>query len=213
MQGNEKIIMNPPTVFRHLANSLTQSIRSNEPQLIFTRDKEIGSLQPAPFHFSSVDLPVSKSTWKIAVRGQNKSRRAHESMKVSESKGQSGGEKRRARQKRGVGNYKGKKGGGGESTAAVLICLPTKCYCSADCFINPVSLHVRWRNCEQEDRWAEHARNNATRRSVLWKEENEAEGAILSWGSYRLVSWTPALSQQATGYSMWLWQLGWAGKS
>lgn len=47
--------MNPPTVLCHLAGSLTQSIRSNEPQLIFTRDGEIGSLQPAPFHFSFVD--------------------------------------------------------------------------------------------------------------------------------------------------------------
>lgn len=58
MQYNEKIIMNPPTVFRHLAGSLTQSIRSNEPQLIFTRDEEIGSFQPTRFRFSSADLPV-----------------------------------------------------------------------------------------------------------------------------------------------------------
>lgn len=54
--------MNSPTVFCHLAGSLTQSIRSNEPQLIFTREEEIGSLQLTPFHFSSVDLPVLKST-------------------------------------------------------------------------------------------------------------------------------------------------------
>lgn len=58
MRYNEKIIMNPPTVFRHLAGSLTQSIRSNEPQLIFTRDEEIGSFQPTRFRFSSTDLPV-----------------------------------------------------------------------------------------------------------------------------------------------------------
>lgn len=118
MQSNEKIIMNPPTVFCHLAGFLTQSIRSNEPRLIFTRDREIGSLQPTPFHFSSVDLPVLKSTWKIGGWGQNKSRRAHESRKVSKSKGQSGGERRGAKHKRAVGNYKEMKGGGEHSSSA-----------------------------------------------------------------------------------------------
>lgn len=58
MQYNEKIIMNPRTVFHHLAGSLTLSIRSNEPQLIFTRDEEIGSFQATQFRFSSGDLPV-----------------------------------------------------------------------------------------------------------------------------------------------------------
>lgn len=192
MQSNEKIIMNPPTVFCHLAGSLTQSIRSNEPQLIFTRDEEIGSLQPTPFHFSSADLAVLKSTWKIGGWGQNKSRRAHESRKVSESRGQSGGERCRAKQERGVDNYKGMKEGG-ESTAPVLICLPTYCYCSADCFINPVSLYMRWKNCKQEDRWDLHARNNVTRipaGCVMKRREREAaERAILGWGSYRPVCW------------------------
>lgn len=60
VQSNEKIIMNPLTMFCHLAGSLTQNICSNEPQLIFTKDKEIGSLQLTPFHFSFVDLPVLK---------------------------------------------------------------------------------------------------------------------------------------------------------
>lgn len=95
MQSNKKIIMNPPTVFCHLASSLTQSIRSNEPWLIFAWDEEIGSLQPTLFHFSFVDLPVLKSTWKIGGWGQNKSRSAHESRKVNESKGQSGAKETR----------------------------------------------------------------------------------------------------------------------
>lgn len=137
MHGNEKIIMNPPTVFCHLAGSLTQSIRSNEPRLIFTRDEEIGSPQPPPFHFSSLDLPGLKSTWKIGARWQNESRGAHESRKVRESKGQKkekNMEPNRGRTRRGVGMNRGEEE---ESPAAALICLPTKCYCSADCFINP----------------------------------------------------------------------------
>lgn len=62
MQSNKKIIMNSLIVFCHLAGSLTQSIRSSEPKLIFTRDVEIGSLQSTPSHFLSVDLPVLETT-------------------------------------------------------------------------------------------------------------------------------------------------------
>lgn len=165
MQSNEKIIMNLPTVFCHLAGSLTQSIRSNEPLLIFTRDEEIGSLQATPFHFSSVDLPVLKSTWKIGGWGQSKSRRAHESWEVSESNGQSGGkrggEPNRNEQRATIKKPRGEEGAQQQCLYVYLLNAT-----SADCFINTVSLDIRWRNCKQEDGWEIMLQEY---QQVLWK--------------------------------------------
>lgn len=169
--------MNPPTVLCHLAGSLTQSIRSNEPQLIFTRDEEIGSLQPG-----SIPLficgPVLKSTWKIGVWGQNKSRRAHKSREVSE-KEQRGG----AETETGCGQLEGKKEKGRrrESATAGLICLPTECYCSANCFINPVSLYMRRKRRKQDDWWALHARNNVISAGCVKREEGRRSNGELRW--------------------------------
>lgn len=88
--------MNPPTVFRHLAGSLTQHIRSNEPQLIFTRDEEIGSFQPTRFCFHPQTCQFLKSTWKIArVRAEQKQQSAQKRWEVSERGGEAAEERQR----------------------------------------------------------------------------------------------------------------------
>lgn len=71
--------MNPPTVFHHLAGSLTQSIRSNEPRLIFTRDEEIGSSTDSIplFIFGLANFEINMKDWDCEGRT-----RAAEQMKV-----------------------------------------------------------------------------------------------------------------------------------
>lgn len=86
--------MNPPTVFCHLAGSLTQSIRSNEPQLIFTRDEEIGSFQPTRFRFSLADLPVFEINMKDCEGegGTKAAERTKAGRSERERRGRGGGE-------------------------------------------------------------------------------------------------------------------------
>lgn len=130
MQYNEKIIMNPPTVFCHLAGSLTQSIRSNEPRLIFTRDEEIGSFQPTRFRFSSADLPVFEINMKDcegeggtkAAERTKAGRRERAEGDVAEERGEDTEPKRN---KVWAKRKEWRRAGEGERAAMVVICLPT----------------------------------------------------------------------------------------
>lgn len=122
--------------------------------------------------------PVLKSTWKIGVWGQNKRRRAHKSREVSENEARG-----RAETETGCGQLQGKreKGRKRESTAAVLICLPTECYWSANCFINPVSLYMRWKNRKRDDWWALHVRNNVISAGCVKRKEGRGSSTELRW--------------------------------
>lgn len=179
MQSNKKIIMNPPTVFCHLASSLTQSIRSNEAQLIFARDEEIGSLQPTSFHFPSEDLPVFEINMK-RFEDEGRTRAGVHTNAERSKREQGAGRRRQTRSQTRRGNEKTR--------------LPRG---SANMF---TSLMPQWRwllyqagkrYCKQEDRWDRYARNHVEcLQDVLWKGETGREP-----GSHHL-------SQQATCYSM-----------